>query len=40
MSAVEGPIFYINGKLAKGVPHSNLSLNEYIRQHTPFKVRL
>ena len=38
MAAVAGPLFYVNGKLAKGVADTDLSLNEYIRQHTPYKV--
>jgi len=33
------PLFYVNGKKAKvNASHCDLSLNEYIRQHTPFKV--
>ena len=40
MALLEGPLFYVNGKIARGVSHSDLSLNEYIRQHTPYKVRL
>lgn len=38
---LETPLFYINGKRANVKDSSlyDLSLNDYIRQHTPYKVQ-
>lgn len=32
------PKFYVNGKPAKAAGKQNLSLNDFLRHHTPFKV--